>query len=195
MMSPVDSPPRARGSAAKSAARMATPRRKVRLFIVLAGLGALLCLGGGVLAFRRAASTQARQGTEGVVLAQRRAGELPQDMSAPVAVSRSSESNQPASPTSLPMPDPEAPASPRYVLRDSVPLRPQPGHLFVDTQPEALVRIDGELKGKTPLDLLVGPGHKRLQLDANGFRPIHEIFDADQGAIIRRALLPLPAPR
>lgn len=109
-------------------------------------------------------------------------------------------STQPASPTPLPMPgaQPVAPNTapdPRYVLGDSVAPRPAPGHLFVDTQPAAQVWIDGEAKGKTPLDLLVGPGSKTLRLEAPGFQPIRETFEAGGGAVIRRALLPLNAPR
>jgi hypothetical protein len=65
----------------------------------------------------------------------------------------------------------------------------------VDAQPQAQVWIDGEAKGKTPLDLLVGPGSKALRLEAPGFQPIRETFEAGGGAVIRRALLPLNAPR
>ncbi len=96
------------------------------------------------------------------------------------------------------MPGP-APSSPtttgtRYVIRDPAPPHPAPGHLFVDTQPESTVLIDGEAKGQTPLDVLVGPGPKTLRLEAAGFRPIREAFDADQGVVIRRALIPLGPP-
>jgi hypothetical protein len=86
--------------------------------------------------------------------------------------------------------DPKTPPGPRYVIRDSTPPRPAAGHLFVDTQPESRVWIDDEAKGKTPLDVLVGPGSKSLRLEAPGFQPIRETFEAGQGAVVRRALVP-----
>jgi hypothetical protein len=86
-------------------------------------------------------------------------------------------------------------SSPRYLIRDAVPPRPAPGHLFVDTQPESTVWIDDEAKGKTPLDVTVGSGPKTLRLEAAGFRPVRESFEAGQGAVIRRALVPLNAPK
>lgn len=193
---PVDSAPRARASSAKSAARKATPRRGLRLVVGLAGLGALLLLGWGALVLRRAHSRQAQAPADGVLLAQRRAGELPMGGSAPVAPPRSPRSSLPASPTPLPMPgaQPARAPRPRYVIGDSAPARPAPGHLFVDAQPQAQVLIDGEAKGKTPLDLLVGSGRKTLRLEAPGFQPIRETFEAGGGAVIRRALVPLTAP-
>lgn len=196
---PVDSAPRARASSAKSAARKATPRRDLRLVVVLAGLGVLLLLGWGALVLRRTHSKQPQPSADGVLLAQGRAGELPMGGSAPVAPPRSPRSSLPASPTPLPMPgaQPAAPNTaprPRYVIRDSAPPRPAPGHLFVDAQPQAQVLIDDEAKGKTPLDLLVGPGRKSLRLEAPGFQPIRETFEAGGGAVMRRALVPLTAP-
>jgi hypothetical protein len=89
----------------------------------------------------------------------------------------------------------ESKSAPRYLIRDAVPPRPAPGHLFVDTQPEATVWIDGEAKGKTPLDVAVGSGPKTLRLEAAGFRPVREIVEAGQGAVIRRALVPMSAPK
>jgi hypothetical protein len=63
----------------------------------------------------------------------------------------------------------------------------------VDTQPESQIWIDGEAKGKTPREVQVGPGIKMLRLEAPGFRPIREAVEAGQGAVIRRALVPLAA--
>jgi hypothetical protein len=196
MMSAMDPVPRARASSAKNAARLARPRRKIALVVMLACL-ALLLLGWATMTLRRAKSTQVRRKTEGVFLAQRRAGEIPQGSRAPLAPPRSPASNMPASPTPLPMPETQPTdlkRGPRYLIHDPPPPRPTPGHLFVDTQPESTVWIDGEAKGKTPLDVMVGSGPKALRLEAAGFLPVRETFEASQGASIRRALVPLIAP-
>jgi hypothetical protein len=193
----MDPAPRARASSSKTAARMARPRRRIALVVLLVGL-ALLLLGWGTMALRRAKSNQARRWTEGVLLAQHRAGEIPKEARTPAPPPRWPESTLPASPTPLPMPETQ-PADgklgPRYLILDTVPPSPAPGHLFVDTQPPSTVWIDGQAKGKTPLDVAVGPGPRVLRLEAAGFRPVRETFEAGQGALIRRALAPLGTPK
>jgi hypothetical protein len=70
-----------------------------------------------------------------------------------------------------------------------------PYHLFVDSQPHgASVWVDGVWKGKTPIDLLAGAGGKDLVLVAAGYHFFRDSFDAAEGAIIRRALVPVAGP-
>jgi hypothetical protein len=170
----------------------------------------------GLLAFRLARVFTANRAAQGVAIAHRRSGETPA-VEPPLGLTshrRSAESWLPAVPTPLPDagtataadaaprqgpesdPIPMFPAA-RFVVEESnaAPPRRVPNHLFVDTQPHgASVWVDGVWKGKTPLDVLVGPGGKALALLAAGYHIFRDSFDAREGAIIRRALVPVVGP-
>ena len=93
-------------------------------------------------------------------------------------------------------PIPVLPAG-RFVVEESNMPAPDrmPNHLFVDTQPHgAHVWVDGVWKGNTPLDVLTGPGGKRLVLLAAGYHLFRTSFEAREGAIIRVALVSAAGP-
>ena len=186
------------------------------LVALVALLGLFLLVVFGLLAFRLVRIFAAHRAAQGVAIAQRRSGEMPAPESPPKLTSRQRppEAWAPAVPTALPDAGSAGtvdPALSQAREHDSVPLVPAarfvieesntpppkrvPNHLFVDTQPHgAGVWVDGVWKGKTPLDVLTGPGGKELVLVAAGFHIFRDSFDAHEGAIIRRALVPAPAP-
>jgi hypothetical protein len=199
--------------AAISRSRPPRPSWLVALVTVVA---LLLIAVFGLLTFRLARTFAAKRAAQGVAIAQRRAGETPAvepQINLP-ARRRSPESQAPAVPTPLPevgsvrAPDAGSPRSPdsdpipvspagRFVMERSKTPPPKlvPNHLFVDSQPHgASVWIDGGWRGITPLDLPVGPGGKGLLLVAAGYRVFRDSFDARDGAIIRRALVPVTGP-
>jgi hypothetical protein len=182
--------------------------------VVLVGL--LLAATAGLLAFRLARTFAAKRAAQGVAIAQRRSGETPavEPQQKLPARRRSPESWLPAVPTPLPDagtaratdaasrrgpegdPIPVSPAG-RFVVEDSNTPSPErlPNHLFVDTQPHgAGVWVEGVWKGHTPLNVLVGPGGKRLVLMADGYHIFRTSFEAGEGAIIRVALAPAAGP-
>lgn len=64
-----------------------------------------------------------------------------------------------------------------------------PGHLFLDTNPnQADVWVDGVLRGKTPVDLMVGPGSHRVVVIKAGYRMLLAVFDTTRGQFARRGL-------
>jgi eukaryotic-like serine/threonine-protein kinase len=64
-----------------------------------------------------------------------------------------------------------------------------PGHLFLDTSPsQADVWVDGNLRGKTPVDLLVGKGSHRVVAVKEGYRILRAVFDTTLGEFARRGL-------
>ena len=82
-----------------------------------------------------------------------------------------------------------APVAERYQPEnDRQPTR-VPGHLFLDTSPsQADVWVDGVLRGKTPVDLVVGPGVHRVVVIKAGYRILPEVFDTTRGQYARRGL-------
>lgn len=70
-----------------------------------------------------------------------------------------------------------------------------PNHLNLDTTPTgADVWVDGVLRGKTPVDLLVGPGGHRVVLLRDGQRMHKAVYDTTEGEWIRVPLQAAPAP-
>jgi hypothetical protein len=71
---------------------------------------------------------------------------------------------------------------------DSTPSR-IPNHLFLDTHPsQADVWVDGVLRGKTPIDLFVGPGGHRVVAIKPGYRMFRAVFDTTLGEYARMGL-------
>jgi hypothetical protein len=67
------------------------------------------------------------------------------------------------------------------------------GRLVAETVPPgATVWVDGEAKGTTFADLVVGPGPHRVALTLPGHRTFRDTVDTSRGAIIRRNLVALP---
>jgi len=198
---------------AVAAPRRVRPPLSGRLVAVIALVGALLMAGLGLLAFRLARTFAAKRAAQGVAIALRRSGETPSVEPTPQR-RRSPESALPGVPTVFPdagaaraadvgrLRGPEGdpiPASPagRFVVERVKAPPPQrvPNHLFVDTQPHgASVWVDGVWKGKTPLDVPAGAGTKDLVLVAAGYHFFRDSFDARDGTIVRRALVPAAAP-
>jgi serine/threonine protein kinase len=88
----------------------------------------------------------------------------------------------------LPRANPEIPGPGHGYVPDPerVPVR-LPGHLFIDTSPsQAAVWIDGSLRGKTPVDLEVGPGVHRMIAVKPGYRMWLAVYDTTQGEFARR---------
>ena len=200
---------------AVAAVRKVRPVLPGRLVAVAALVGLCLVAVLGVLAFRLARTFAAKRAAQGVAIAQRRAGETPavEPRQLPPR-RRSPESWLPAVPTvfpdagsarpadAAPLRAPESDPIPvfpagRFVVEESntPPPTREPNHLFVDTQPHgASVWVDGVWKGNTPLDVLAGPGGKRLVLVAAGHHIFRTSIDAGEGAIIRLALEPVAGP-
>ena len=64
-----------------------------------------------------------------------------------------------------------------------------PNHLFLDTNPsQADVWVDGVLRGKTPVDLVAGPGSHRVVIIKPGYRMLRAVFDTTRGDYARRGL-------
>jgi serine/threonine protein kinase len=79
-------------------------------------------------------------------------------------------------------------------LREAV-LARVTGHLIAETVPPgATVWVDGDLKGKTFADILVGGGRHRIVLFLPGHRMFRDVVDTGQGVIIRRTLVPIAPP-
>jgi len=213
---PVSRPRPAVSRGAVAAVRNGRSARRGWLVALVAVVGLLLVAVLGLLAFRLARTFAAKRSAQGVAIAQRRSGETPaaEPQLKPPSRRRSPESWLPAVPTPLPAtgstgaadaasprgsesdPIPVMPAG-RFVVEESNTPTPEraPNHLLVDTQPHgAGVWIDGVWKGHTPLDLLAGPGGKRLVLVAAGYYMFRTSFEASDGAIIRLALVPVAGP-
>jgi hypothetical protein len=201
---------------AVAAVRRGRPPPPAWLVALVAVVAVLLIAVFGVLTFRLARTYAAKRAAQGIAIAQRRAGERPPGEVRINFISRqrTPESQAPAVPTRLPEPSqaraPDA-GSPRTLESDPIPVFPAGrfvmersktplpklvrNHLFVDSQPHgASVWIDGVWKGVTPLDLPVGAGGKGLLLVAAGYRVFRDSFDARDGAIVRRALVPVEGP-
>jgi hypothetical protein len=81
------------------------------------------------------------------------------------------------------------PAVEPYVPESERPLRRVPNHLFLDTSPsQADVWVDGVLRGKTPVDLVTGPGSHRVVVIKSGYRMLRAVFDTTRGEYARRGL-------
>ncbi|HTY28118.1 MAG TPA: PEGA domain-containing protein, partial [Mycobacterium sp.] len=77
----------------------------------------------------------------------------------------------------------------RYQPKDEVTPTRIPNHLFLDTSPsQADVWVDGTLRGKTPVDLVAGPGSHRVVVIRAGYLMIQAVFDTTLGAYARRGL-------
>jgi hypothetical protein len=71
-----------------------------------------------------------------------------------------------------------------------------PNHLNLDTTPSgADVWVDGVLRGKTPVDLVIGPGGHRVVVLKDGFRMKKDVYDTTNGEWIRINLQPSNYPR
>jgi eukaryotic-like serine/threonine-protein kinase len=211
-VAPANVPPR-------SASIAARPDRKSRArwpIALLAIFGLLLTATVGSLAFRMAKTASVKRAARGVAIAQHRSGETPHQPQPPQVKPRTRppEAYLPAIPTPLPtrttaaVPDASPDRAPgiepipvfpagRFVIEQTDAGRPVrvPKHLFVDSQPHgAQVWVDGEWKGTTPLDLLVGTGGRHLVLVAPGYHMYSETFDAAEGTILRPALVPVTDP-
>lgn len=87
------------------------------------------------------------------------------------------------------------PAPPYLPADDRTPSR-LPNHLFLDTSPsQADVWVDGALRGKTPVDLVVGPGSHRVVVVKAGYRMLQAVFDTTKGEYARRGLQRAGFPR
>jgi hypothetical protein len=64
-----------------------------------------------------------------------------------------------------------------------------PHHLYFDTNPgQADVWIDGVLRGRTPVDLVLGPGGHRVVAIKHGYRMVRAVYDTTHGEYARREL-------
>jgi serine/threonine protein kinase len=69
------------------------------------------------------------------------------------------------------------------------------GHLFLATNPDqADVWIDGTLKGKSPVDLAIGPGGHRVVVIKAGHRMFRAVYDTTDGEYVRKELQRVAAP-
>lgn len=67
-----------------------------------------------------------------------------------------------------------------------------PSHLDLDTIPsQADVWVDGVLRGKSPVDLDLGPGGHRVVLVKQGYRFHKDVYDTTHGEYIRLQLRPI----
>ena len=65
-----------------------------------------------------------------------------------------------------------------------------PNHLVLDTDPnQADVWVDGVLRGKTPVDLEIGPGGHRVVAIKPGYHMLRDVYDTTQGVYVRKDLL------
>jgi hypothetical protein len=64
-----------------------------------------------------------------------------------------------------------------------------PNHLYFDTNPgQADVWVDGVLRGRTPVDLTLGPGGHRVVAIKQGYLMIRAVYDTTHGEYARREL-------
>jgi hypothetical protein len=78
---------------------------------------------------------------------------------------------------------------PSYVPKSEGTPSRVPNHLFLDTDPsQADVWVDGVLRGKTPVDLVVGPGSHRVVAVKAGYLMLRAVFDTTRGEYARRGL-------
>lgn len=83
----------------------------------------------------------------------------------------------------------QQPADRVYVPGPKQKLPRVPGHLFLATTPDqADVWVDGALKGKTPVDLVVGPGGHRVVAIKRGYRMLRAVYDTTDGEYVRKDL-------
>ena len=178
---------------------------------LIAGLVLPVVAATGVIASRWARHLDKRT----VASAQRQSGATPDITPSSAQRRRPPEAYLPATPTPLAMPSKQrvSDASPPTRASESDPIPEFPAgrfvaeetgtprvavaanHLFVDSQPHgAHVWVEGEWKGQTPLDVLVGAGNKQLVLVAAGYHMFRESFDAAAGTVLRRALVSATGP-
>jgi hypothetical protein len=71
---------------------------------------------------------------------------------------------------------------------DDTPTR-VPGRFYLDTTPgQAAVWVDGVVRGKTPVDLLLGAGSHRVVVIRPGYLILRAVFDTTKGEYARRSL-------
>jgi hypothetical protein len=101
-----------------------------------------------------------------------------------------------AEPPASPAPNPEFPMPTHGYVPDSRhPPRRAPGHLFLDTSPTgADVWIDGALRGKTPVDLTIGPGGHRMAAIKSGYLTWRAVYDTTRGEFARTELRAVSPP-
>jgi serine/threonine-protein kinase len=142
---------------ARPARTEAPPRRRPRW--ILPALGALVLIGGGVIAILIATANTGMDREPPPVAMQVQAQPAPPPPAPPQPA--------PAPPGPAPAPAPiahvEAPTpAPRPVPHHHEPAREPPGQLWVDSQPYAEVRLGARSLGPTPIHIPVAPGHYRL---------------------------------
>ena len=70
-----------------------------------------------------------------------------------------------------------------------------PDHLNLATNPDqADVWVDGLFKGKTPVDLVIGPGGHRVVAVKPGYRMLRAVYDTTDGEYVRKDLQRAGAP-
>jgi hypothetical protein len=70
-----------------------------------------------------------------------------------------------------------------------------PGHLFLATNPDqADVWVDGELRGKTPVDLVIGRAGHRVVVIKAGHHMLRAVYDTTEGEYVRKDLQRVAAP-
>jgi serine/threonine protein kinase len=110
----------------------------------------------------------------------------------------------------LGQPEIPAPAPPDGGARAALPAQPSdrvympgpkqklprvPGHLFLATNPDkADVWVDGELRGKTPVDLVIGRGGHRVVVIKPGHHLLRVVYDTTEGEYVRKDLQRVAAP-
>lgn len=94
------------------------------------------------------------------------------------------------------MANPELPALGHgYVPDPDHPPARVPGRLFLDTSPTgAEVWIDGSARGKSPVDLALGPGSHRMVAIKAGYLMWRAVYDTTGGEFARRELQPVNPP-
>jgi hypothetical protein len=84
---------------------------------------------------------------------------------------------------------PGAPTDRVYLPGPKQKLPRVPGHLYLTTNPDqADVWVDGELKGKTPVDLAIGRGGHRVVAIKRGYRMLRAVYDTSDGEYVRKDL-------
>jgi hypothetical protein len=71
-----------------------------------------------------------------------------------------------------------------------------PNHLFLATNPDqADVWVDGVLRGRTPVDLEIGPGGHRVVVIKPGYLMLRAVYDTTEGEYVRKDLQRAGVPR
>lgn len=183
--------------AAKASPAPAVPssRKPRRLSLVLAGLVAGgLFVGAGIAAFRWAQDYAERGDQQLAARASLDAATAPAKFNPELpAVHHASPDAQPDVAADAEG-DADAVGAHSVVAAPNRKLPRIPERLDINTEPEgADVWVDGVLMGKTPADLLVGPGGHRVVVIAAGYRMFREVYNTTEGEYVRRSLEPIVA--